>query len=172
MKVIIIAAMDKGRVIGKGGELPWRLPSDLKHFKTITTGFPVIMGRKTFESLGRKPLPLRRNIVLTREVTGVVELEDAHTGAHVYSEAGSLNAALDDLRERGFYQAYIIGGGEIYAEALSLADTLVLTEIDASFDGDTYFPPFDRSDWRQVRSERILSDAYPYSIVTYDRKGN
>jgi dihydrofolate reductase len=137
----LVAALDRNRLIGRGNQMPWHLPEDLRHFKALTMGAPVIMGRKTYVSvlgsLGR-PLPGRRNLVISR-------------GAALPSDHGevaqfpSLDAALDAARPAA--RAFVIGGGEIYALAITRADSLHLTEIDAEFIGDTYFPRFSRDDW-------------------------
>lgn len=156
--------MAGNRVIGNRGALPWHLPEDLKHFKDLTTGSPVIMGRKTFESilavLG-KPLPKRRNIVVTRS---------AHYAAPGCEVTTSLVEAicLADAKP-----AFVIGGAEIYAQALPLADSMHLTEIDALFEGDAWFPAFDRSAWLETsREDRRSSSGFGYSFVSYRRNPN
>ena len=131
----LVAAMARNRVIGRAGDMPWHLPADLKHFKAITLGYPVIMGRKTYESIGR-PLPGRANIVISRSAPSLpseVVLVD------------SLIKALDQASSHE--HAMVIGGGQIYAEALPLATRLELTLIDAEIDGDTHFPVLDEPDW-------------------------
>ena len=140
----LIAAIARNGVIGIDNRLPWHLPADLKHFKALTTGHAVIMGRKTWESLPAKfrPLPGRRNIVVTRNAAFRAE------GALV---AGSLAAAVA-LAESS--EAFIIGGAELYAAALPLADRLCLTEIDADFEGDTRFPAVDPKRWREASRSR------------------
>jgi dihydrofolate reductase len=157
-RVTLIAAVAANGVIGAGGKLPWRLPEDLRHFKALTLGHPVIMGRKTWESLG-KPLPGRENIVVTRS-----RGYDA-PGAHV---AASLDAALALCT--GEPLAFVIGGGERYAAALPLADAMVMTEIDRAFPGDTTFPPYERSAWRETqRKPQVAADGLRFDFVLYER---
>lgn len=134
-ELVLVAAMARNGVIGQQGCMPWHLPADLKHFRKITTGYPVLMGRKTFESIG-KPLPGRRNIVISRsspELPGAVEL------------ATSLDEALAMCTDAE--RVMIIGGGEIYHQVLPLADRLELTLVDAEPQGDTRFPGYDLSEW-------------------------
>lgn len=157
-RVTLVAAVAANGVIGSGGRLPWRLPEDLRHFKSLTLGHPVIMGRKTWESLG-KPLPGRENIVVTRS-----RGYDA-PGAHV---AASLDAALALCD--GEPVAFVIGGGELYAAALPMADAMVLTEIDRDFAGDAHFPPFDRAAWRETRRKpQTGADGLRFDFVLYER---
>ncbi len=136
----LIVAMAKNRVIGHENKMPWHLPAELAYFKRVTTGHPIIMGRKTFESIGR-PLPHRRNIVVSRNINFRTDGVEVST---------SLEAALalcpDD-------NPFVIGGGTLYAEALTLADTLYVTEIDAELTGDTFFPPLDLAIWREHSRE-------------------
>jgi dihydrofolate reductase len=146
------------RVIGTGGALPWRLPGDLKHFKALTLGHPIVMGRKTWESLGRA-LPGRENIVVTRT------LGYEAPGAHV---ASSLEAALAMCV--GEPTVFVIGGGELYAAALPLADAMVLTEIHRDYDGDAHFPPYDRTAWRETeRKPQAGTDGLRFDFVQYVR---
>jgi dihydrofolate reductase len=134
------------------------LPEDRKHFKALTTGRPIVMGRKTWESLGR-PLPGRHNIVVTHDTSYRAE------GATVVN---SLEVALRLASDAG--ELFVIGGAEIYRLALPLADRLQFTEIDADFDGDTYFPDFDRAGWRETSRERHRSaTGFDYAFVTYGR---
>lgn len=164
MKLGVIAAMACNGAIGKNNALLWHLPEDLKFFKRTTLGHPVIMGRKTFESIGR-PLPGRRNIVITRNATW------HHNGVDV---AGSLDAALALLAnspEPLAHEPFVIGGGEIYAQALPHADVIVLTEVDAEFEGDTFFPAFDRAAFVQTARESHTSpEGWAYHFVTYQRR--
>jgi len=156
----LIAAVARNGVIGIDNRLPWRLPADLKHFKLLTLGHAVIMGRKTWESLpvGFRPLPGRRNIVVTRDEAYRAE------GAAV---ATSLPAAMT-AADGG--EAFVIGGAELYAAALPLADRLQLTEIDATFEGDTWFPAIDAGQWRETRRETHHDEAgFDYAFVTYRR---
>jgi dihydrofolate reductase len=156
----LIAAVAKNGVIGQDNRLPWHLPADLRHFKALTTGHTVIMGRKTWESLPEKfrPLPGRQNIVVTRNAAYRAE------GAVVVA---SLPAALAAAQSE---EAFVIGGAELYLAALPLADRLQLTEIDAAFDGDTLFPASDPRQWREVAREAHRDEAgLDYAFVTYER---
>jgi len=158
-RVYLVAAVAANRVIGAGGKLPWRLPEDLRHFKALTLGHPVIMGRKTWETLALRPLPGRENIVVTRS-PGF----DA-PGAHV---ASSLDAALAFCA--GEPVAFVIGGGELYEAALPLADGLALTEIGRDYAGDAHFPPFDRAAWRETqRKPQTGEDGLRFDFVLYER---
>lgn len=161
MKVSLVAAYDRNRVIGRDNALPWRLPADMRRFRTLTTGKPVIMGRRTFESIG-EPLGDRVNIVLTRDQQFVAE------GVRI---AYSVEGALAMCREAE--EVMVIGGGEVYSRFLPIADRLYLTEIDAEFDGDTYFPVFDAAKWAEVERIEHEPDArnpYRYAFVTLERK--
>ena len=141
----MIVARARGGVIGANGDMPWRLSDDLKSFKKITLGYPIIMGRKTWESFPRRPLPGRENIVLTRD------WQYEATGARVYSSfAPALNAAKAIARAGDLGQVFIVGGAALYRKALPIADTLYITEVDADLDGDTFFPEFDEADWRET----------------------
>lgn len=146
-KLSLIAAVDMALVIGVGGELPWHLPNDLQRFKQLTMGKPIIMGRKTFESIGR-PLPGRKNIVLTKNIDFSVE------GIECYSSLILALGALENEEE-----VFVIGGGMIYKEALPRVTTIYLTEVMTQLDGDAYFPNFDLSEWKEVSSELRESDA-------------
>ena len=160
MKLALIAAVARDGAIGRGNELLWHEPLDQKHFRATTMGCPVVMGRKTWESLPARfrPLPGRRNVVVTRN-----EGFDA-AGAEV---AASLDEAL--ARLAGAERVFVIGGGELYAAALPRADLLELTEIDATFAGaDTFFPAFDRSAYQvAARSEQQAADGTRFAFVTY-----
>ena len=156
----VIAAVAANAVIGTGNRLPWRLPADLKRFRALTTGHAVIMGRKTWESIGRA-LSDRQNIVVTRQ-PGF-----AAPGAEV---ASSLADALSRVRLPG--PAFCIGGGDLYREAMPMARVLYLTEIARAFEGDATFPLFDRGEWREVDREAQTdraADGLPYAFVTYHR---
>jgi len=154
-------------VIGRDNDLPWSLPADMRHFMTSTRGHPVIMGRRTFESMDSKPLPRRTNIVVTRTpgyaAPGILvahDLDDAIELARRQCEAD------------GVEEAFITGGAGLYAEGLAVADRLYVTEIDAELEGDTFFPEVDFSRWRLVSREEHPADehhAYPFSISTYER---
>lgn len=159
--VNIIAAMSENRVIGRGGDLPWRLPDEMKHFMKVTTGHTVVMGRKTFESIGCKPLPNRRNIVLTRR-------EDYHAdGVEVVSD---LKQALS--RVPADEEVFICGGEQVYREAMPMADRLYLTVVHTQLQGDAHFPAFDPDRWRLVEQARHEADdrhAYAFTFLTYER---
>ncbi len=158
--ISIIAALAENRVIGVNNTLPWRLPNDLKHFRRLTTGHAIIMGRRNHESIG-KPLPERTNIVITRN--------------HDYRAPGCLVAhSLDEALKMADDDAevFVIGGAEIYRAALARADRLYLTRVHAEVQGDTFFPEFDRNEWRESACERHAADerhAYAYSFVVLER---
>jgi dihydrofolate reductase len=158
-QLAILVAMDAQRGIGVNNTLPWRLPEDLAHFKRTTTGHPVLMGRKTFESIGR-PLPNRRNIVISRNS------DFAPPGVEV---ARSL---ADAIALTGQELAFIIGGAQIYAQAIDLADTLIITEIAHTFECDAFFPAFDTQKWQETARQAYHSDAngFDYAFVTLNRK--
>lgn len=143
-RVNLIVAWDRGRVIGRGGTLPWHLPEDLRRFRRITMGYPIVMGRRTWESIGRA-LPGRRNIV----VTG-----NPNWSAPGCERVASLAQALA-LCE-GEREVFVIGGVRLFTEALPLAQRLFVTEIDANFGGDTYFPPMDAAAWRETSREHLV----------------
>ena len=160
MKISVIAAMSENRVIGRDGSLPWHLPTDLARFKATTTGHTVIMGRKTFESVGQ-PLPNRRMIVITRN--------NDYQCAGVFI-AHSLDEALDHAARED--EIFILGGEAVYRIALPRADRLYLTIIHATIEGDTYFPTLDFDDWKLVEDERYEVDdrhAYAFSFRRYER---
>ncbi|HEX9433026.1 MAG TPA: dihydrofolate reductase [Burkholderiales bacterium] len=155
-KIYLIAAVAANGVIGREGQLPWHLPEDLKHFKRLTLGHPIIMGRRTWESLGR-PLPGRDNIVVTR--TPGYDAPDA-------AVASSLEAALALCS--GESVAFVIGGQQLFAESLPLAAGLVLTEIHRDYEGDTRFPPYERSRWRETQREpHTAADGTKFDFVLY-----
>lgn len=161
MILSLIVAMDRNRLIGSEGGMPWHLPADLAHFKRLTFGKPVIMGRRTYESIGR-PLPGRHNIV----VTGNPDYR---------ADPCTVVASLPDaLRAAGqVAEAMIIGGGRLYAEALPRCDRLYLTRIDAALDGDTWFPQVDEDDWVATERSRRRADAanaYDMEFVTLERR--
>jgi dihydrofolate reductase len=154
----IVVAMDARRGIGIDNKLPWHLPEDLAHFKRVTLGHPIIMGRKTFESIGR-PLPGRRNIVVTHN------RDWRHDGVET---AGSLEEAVALV---GGESASIIGGAQIFAEAMRIADRLIVTHIDKVYRCDTFFPEIDGGAWTAVSNEPLHSPTadVDYAIVTYDK---
>lgn len=158
--ISLIVAFARHHVIGKNNCMPWHLPEDLAHFKRTTLGAPVIMGRKTWESIGR-PLPGRRNIVVSRNLE--LRLNNAET-------ATSLTEALKQCANDK--EVFIIGGAQIYAQALPLAQRLVVTEIDQSFDGDAFFPAIDLSQWQEKKRElhhAMAPNNFSFSIIDYQR---
>jgi dihydrofolate reductase len=164
-RLVLIAGVARDRAIGRGNALLWQLPADLKHFRRATMGHPVIMGRRTWDALPPKfrPLPGRRNVVVTR---------NRQWQADGAERAGSLDEALQRLADAP--QAFVIGGGELYALALPRADELLLTEVDAAFpDADAFFPAWDRTQWREVAREPGAADApWRHAFVTYRRVGS
>lgn len=168
MIISIIVARSKNGVIGINNQLPWHLPADLKHFKAVTSGHPILMGRKTWDSLGR-PLPNRRNMVITRQS----ELQIA--GAECFLSLEDALAACKDAPK-----VFIIGGAQIYQQALSIADQLIITEVDTEVEGDAFFPSLD-STWKIVEQEDYPTEQQPdlldqagkiypaYSFITYQR---
>lgn len=164
MQISMIAAMAQDRVIGLDNQMPWHLPADLAHFKRATLGKPVLMGRKTFESIGR-PLPGRRNLVISRNpdyrVDGV-EVVDSVEAALALLASGE---AVDELM--------VIGGGHLYAQLLPRADRLYLTRIELSVPGDTRFPAFDEGEWQCLEREAHPADEknpHPYRFETWQRR--
>ncbi|GAB3844453.1 dihydrofolate reductase [Hymenobacter terrigena] len=161
--ISFVVAVAENNAIGKDGELPWgHLPDDLQHFKRLTLGHPVVMGRRTYDSLGRA-LPKRPNIVVTRQ---------PGWSAPGCETAASVPAALARARELD-EEVCVIGGGEIYREALPAADVIYLTEVHHSFEGDAFFPVLSPSEWREESRERHEADerhAYPFSFVTLRRR--
>ena len=157
MLSLIVAASRNG-VIGAGGKLPWRLPADLQRFKQITMGHPILMGRKTFESIG-KPLPGRTNIVITRQKSFQCS---GTTVAH------SLEEALRICEEET--EVFVIGGAEIFRQALPLADRIYLTRIEKDFEGDTLLFDIDPAAWKEASREDFLTDPLPHSFLTYNQK--
>lgn len=168
VEIVIIAAVPKNGVIGADNDMPWHLSSDLKRFKQITLGKPVVVGRKTFLSFGGKPLPGRPHIVISRDP------DYAPEGAE---PATSLEAALERAKEiaaeLGADEIAVIGGGLIYRQAMAFADRLEITEIDASPEGDTLFPAIDSDEWSETAREhgvRTEKDSADFAYVTYRRK--
>jgi len=167
MKIVIVAALGENNVIGREGKLPWHLRSDLRHFRALTLDRPVIMGRKTYESIG-KPLDRRTNIVITR---------DKSFTAEGVVTASSFKAALDiarkDAQQRGTDEIMVIGGSAVFAEAMPVADRLELTFVHASPHGDVHFPPIDAKHWREdKREERPAApgDDARFAVATYLRR--
>lgn len=159
--IILVAAVAKNGIIGKDNALPWHLPEDMKHFKALTTGHAVLMGRKTWESLPPKfrPLPNRHNLVLTRDVAYVAP---GATIVHTLDDAVKVSAGETAL--------FVIGGAELYGHMLPRADRLELTEIDVNFEGDARFPTVNRKHWREMKRESGNSaSGLAYAFVTYER---
>lgn len=158
-RISLIVAMDRKRGIGIANQLPWKLPEDLAHFKRTTTGHAIIMGRKTFDSIGR-PLPNRRTIVVTRNPAW------HHEGVMTAATPEQACALAQDEQE-----AFIIGGAELFAQTLALAGRMIVTEIAAEFECDTFFPEADPTHWQETSREACHSAAsgLDFAIVTYDR---
>ena len=161
MIISFVAAMGKNKVIGKDNSLPWSLPADMKHFRNLTTGKPIIMGRKTFESIG-KPLPNRINIIITRDQNYKAEgCTIAHSTDEALTAAGNAEEVM------------VIGGAQIYKEFLPKANKMYLTIIDTDFEGDTYFPDYNVEEWKETAYEEYERDAenpYDYSFITLEKK--
>ncbi|WP_421918013.1 dihydrofolate reductase [Marinifilum sp.] len=161
MNIAIIVAASRNNVIGKNNQLIWRLSADLKRFKALTTGHTIIMGRKTFDSIG-KPLPNRTSVIITRQKD--------------YQQEGcivvhSLEEALETVKDQE--KVFIIGGGTIYEQSIDKADELYLTLVHREFFGDTFFPKIKLTEWESVAREDCLPDEkneYPYSFIDYKRK--
>lgn len=161
VQLSIIVATDKQGLIGKDNDLPWRLSADLGYFKTVTMGKPLIMGRRTHESIGR-PLPGRKNIILTT---------DRSYQAKGCTVCQTVEQALDECG--GAQEAMVMGGASLYEQFLNQADKLYLTLVDAELEGDTWFPSWDEADWRLISRQDHQPDDnndYPYSFIVYQRK--
>ncbi|KAF1706545.1 dihydrofolate reductase [Pseudoxanthomonas sacheonensis] len=162
--VVLVAALDRNHAIGKGNDLPWRLPDDLKRFKALTLGKPVLMGRKTAQSLGRA-LPGRTNLVLTRS---------GQTPFDGMRAVGSIEGAVQVAGDESATELCVIGGGEIYALTLPFADRLDLTHVETVVeDADAFFPTFDASEWNVVSRQAHAADerhAFAFEFVDYVRK--
>lgn len=161
--ISLLVAMDRNRVIGAKNDLPWHLPNDLKFFKELTTGHTIIMGRKTYESIG-KPLPNRKNVVLTKQTHDFPEpVEVIH----------NLETIMEWDKKNINEELFIIGGGSIFKQMLFRADRLHITYIDAEFAGDTYFPDFSEKEWdltTKAKGEKNEKNPYDYYFLQYDRK--
>ena len=161
MTISLVVAASTNNVIGSDGGLPWHLPDDLRHFKRLTTGNPIVMGRRTFESIGR-PLPDRRNIVMTRDAAYAAE------GCDVVSSIDEVLDLVSDAEE-----VMIIGGGQVYRDFFSYADRIYLTRVQADVEGDTYFPDVDEAAWQLVSSEPHAADekhAYAFDVMVFERR--
>lgn len=159
--ISLIVAMDKHRLIGRDNQLPWHLPQDLAYFKKVTMNHKIIMGRKTFESIGR-PLSGRENIIVTRDLT--------------YSQEGcTILHSIDEILElssRSDEELFVIGGAEIFKEILPVSDRLYITEIDDVFEGDTYFPDRKETEWKKISVEKGTRDKknpYDFEFVVYEK---
>lgn len=167
-RLVLVAAVAENGVIGRDGDMPWRLPGDLRHFKKLTLGKPVIMGRRTFDSIGRRPLPGRPNIVLTR---------DSDFRADGVLVAGDFAAALRIAEEQAARlqadEIAVIGGSVLYAEALPRAHRIYLTEVHAAPEGDTHFPTIERAEWHEIARDgthQSPGEDYAYTFVTFERR--
>ena len=161
MSLSIVVAMDENRLIGKDNKLPWHLPADLAYFKKITTGKSIVMGRKTYDSIGR-PLPNRRNIVISRNSKTLI------TGCEVLT---SIDEVLSTTKDED--EVMIIGGASLCEQLLPQVSRLYITKIEGEFDGDVYFPEYDESDWHQVSCESHLPDdsnQYAYHFLVLERQ--
>jgi dihydrofolate reductase len=161
VRLVLVAAVADGGVIGRNGAIPWHLPEDVAHFRELTMGHPVVMGRLTWESIPERfrPLPGRRNIVVTRRPDWAAD------GAE---RAGSLDEALGLVADEDV--AFVIGGAQLYADALAVADELALTEVELAVGGDTFFPRWDRMVFFETaRDQHVAADGTAYSFVTYER---
>ncbi|WP_054636162.1 dihydrofolate reductase [Thalassobacillus sp. C254] len=160
--ISFVVAMDKQGVIGKDNKLPWYLPADLKHFKETTIDSPIVMGRKTFESIG-KPLPKRTNVILTKDENYTAE------GCEIIHSPEDVHNYGDDHGE-----VFVIGGAKVFEELFPEAEKLYLTIIDEKFDGDTYFPEWNEEEWKLIEEKEGTVDEknkYPHRFLTYKRKG-
>ncbi len=167
MKLAMIVAQAENRVIGRDNQLPWHLPGDLQYFKQATMGKPIIMGRKTFDSIGR-PLPGRLNIVITRDATYQPDNVKVVHSLESAIELAESQALIDGVEE-----AMVIGGEQIYRQALPMADHLYITQVHAQVDGDAWFPEFSLDDWQEMGRESFSAEGknpYDYSFIVYQRK--
>jgi dihydrofolate reductase len=166
MIISLIVAASTNNAIGKDNKMLWHLPNDMKYFKNTTWGMPVVMGRKTFDALAGEPLPGRFNFVITRQ-------KDWHSRREGVTVAAGLDEALRLAKATDCKETFVIGGGQIYAEAMPVADRIYMTRVHAVIDGDTYFPPIDEIDWRLLSNHDFPADdkhAWPYSFQLWERK--
>jgi dihydrofolate reductase len=165
MTISIIVAASLNNAIGKNNDLLWKLPNDMKHFKNVTWAMPIIMGRKTFDSMSGKPLNGRLNIVITRQ-------QDWESAGAI--RVDSLYKALEIVQNNDYREAFIIGGGEIYKAALTMADKVYLTRVETEIEGDTFFPELNEGNWTLIEDNAYPSDAkhvYPYRFQIWHKKG-
>ncbi len=168
IKVSLIAAVAENRVIGKNGGMAWRIPSEVKYFKTTTLGKPVIHGRKSFADLGYKPLPKRPNIIVTRQKDFKADGVDV-----VHSLEEAIDLAKSIAQKTKVDEIFVAGGSEIYAQAIPIADYIYITDIHAQPEGDALFPVFDQKDWREIKREHHQvrpAEEYDYTIRVLERK--
>ncbi|MET0721435.1 MAG: dihydrofolate reductase [Tardiphaga sp.] len=168
MSIILIVAVAENGVIGQGNAIPWRLKTDMQRFKALTMGKPIVMGRKTFESFPRRPLPGRTNIVITRNAS-----YQAAGAVVTTSSVAARDVAMGDALRRFATEIAVIGGAEIYAQWMDSADRLEITEVHARPDGDTRFPAVDPAAWEEVarvRNPASSHDSADFSYVTYRRR--
>ncbi len=159
--ISLLVAMDRNQLIGKNNDLPWRLPADLAYFKRVTMGHTIIMGRKTYDSIGR-PLPGRENIIVTRDTSYKAE---GCKVIHSIEEIVKMNQQTDQ-------ELFVIGGAEIFKEILPHSDRLYITEINKEFEGDTYFPAFEKDKWKVTSREQGIKDEknpYDYTFLVYEK---
>jgi dihydrofolate reductase len=171
MILSLISAVAKNRVIGGGNTLLWDLPTDMKHFRTTTSGHTVIMGRKTYESIGR-PLPNRKNIVITRDASYMKDGIDVVNSLEEAIRLITLEHGKEFEENQDEVEAFVIGGGEIYKQAIDKAQKLYITEVHQDFEGDTLFPEIDKDIWKEVSREDHAEDdtnKIPYSFVEYKK---
>lgn len=170
MQISLIAAIANNRIIGVNNRMPWHLPHDIRRFKELSMGKPIIMGRKTFQSIGRT-LPGRRNIVVSRTMKEREKEDGDRASSNDYEVYNSLEKALDAVKNCA--EVMIIGGEDIYAQTISQADTLYLTIVHHDIAGDTYFPPWNENEWEITAQLSFPADskhAYPYSFITLQKK--
>lgn len=164
LRLSILVAMAKNRVIGRDNRLPWHLPADLKHFKFLTMGQTIVMGRKTYESIG-KPLPGRANIVITRqtdyEIPGAVVVNSLEDALLVCEETSTTDT-----------ENFIIGGEKLYQQTIKICQRMYITEIQSNFDGDVFFPEFNPGDWEETQRDKHVEGNLEYHFVVLDRKSS
>ncbi len=167
MIISLIAAKSDNNVIGKNNDLPWHLSADMHYFKKTTTNHHIIMGRKTFESMKSRPLPNRTNIIISRNPNYDVPL-----GCILLP---NVKEALKIAKENGEKEVFIVGGAQIYRQAIPFVDRMYITEIHSNFEGDTFFPEYEKKDWKEIQSEYHKSDdknSYPYTFKVYEINKN